>query len=143
MRLIVCALFAVIVCGSVNAGSTPATPARLAALSDGCPAGRVTGPIDLRVLRQVQYDYQPYASPEALAATEQAAEVVVAGRVAGFLPGSAYGTPDRRLLMRVRVDGRFKGKSAQVVYVEFHQGGVLGASGEPIQGIADFEPGVP
>jgi hypothetical protein len=131
-------------CGIVSAASVRSAPATSVTRAGGCPGGQPTGPIDLRVLRQVDYDYQPYAKPGELAATKKAAEVVVAGRVEGFLPGMVYhDRRDHRVLMRVRVEDRFKGRSAQFVYVELYQGGVSAATNEPIQTIGDFKRAVP
>ncbi|MCP2364645.1 hypothetical protein HD597_011665 [Nonomuraea thailandensis] len=51
----------------------------------GCASEQPTGPLDTKVLYQDTLDFQPYDTPEALA--REAAELVVVGRVTGWLPG--------------------------------------------------------
>lgn len=99
--------------------------------------------LNVRPLRQVAFDYDPFHSPEELAAK---APLVVAGTVKDFVPGPVVeeGIPGDRthyVLMPVRVTERFKGKAAGLVHVKFFQGGLR--DGKPIYSVADFRRAVP
>ncbi|GAA4188521.1 hypothetical protein GCM10022252_23930 [Streptosporangium oxazolinicum] len=100
--------------------------------------------LNVKLLRQTTFDYDPLNSPEELAAKMP---LVVAGTVKDFLPGPVVeeGIPGDRthhVLMPVRVTERFKGRSAAVVYVKFFQGGIWKKQ-TPVHSVADFRRGVP
>ncbi|MET8048962.1 hypothetical protein ABZU75_15310 [Streptosporangium sp. NPDC005286] len=99
--------------------------------------------LNLRLLRQTAFDYDPLNSPEELAAK---APLVVAGTVEDFLPGQIVeeGIPGDRthyVLMPVRVTERFKGPAARLVRVKFYQGARRNES--PALSVADFRRAVP
>lgn len=117
--------------------------AKVSATFDPCAPGAVTGVLNLTMLRQQAYDYQPYESVEAMA--REVEGDVVTGEVVEFVPGKVVeemGTRDHHVLMRVRVSERFKGKPAEYVDAELFQGGVTG-SGQPVYSVADFAAAVP
>ncbi|GAA3416072.1 hypothetical protein [Streptosporangium vulgare] len=159
MRLIVLTpLIALTACGTpatvdrstgAPAASTPAS----APASMGPRAEAESGPrcapapatrLDVKLLRQVAFDYDPLNSPEELAAKMP---LVVAGTVKDFVPGPVVeeGIPGDRthyVLMPVRVTERFKGRSAGLVHVKFFQGGTWKKQ-TPVHSVADFRRGIP
>ncbi|MEV4377086.1 hypothetical protein [Streptosporangium sp. NPDC049644] len=103
-----------------------------------------TRKLNVRLLRQTAFDYDPLNSPEELAAK---APLVVAGTVEDFLPGQIVeeGIPGDRthyVLMPVRVTERFKGPAARLVHVKFFQGGIW-RNQTPVNSVADFRRAVP
>ncbi|MBB5963143.1 hypothetical protein [Planomonospora venezuelensis] len=100
--------------------------------------------LNVRLLRQVAYDYDPLNSPEELVAE---VPLVVAGTVEDFLPGrvAEEGIPGDRthyVLMPVRVSDRFKGQAGDVVHVQFFQGGIW-RNETPVHSVADFRRAIP
>ncbi|SDI08093.1 hypothetical protein [Nonomuraea jiangxiensis] len=117
----------------------------MAATESACAREAPTGRVNTRVLRQIAYDYEPAKTPEALA-REKHVNVVVVGKVTGWLPGpiaSSGRTPQHWVLMRVQVERRLKGISDDVVYLPVWQGGVLGGTKTPHQGVDDFRRAAP
>ncbi|GAA2857501.1 hypothetical protein [Nonomuraea rubra] len=139
MRTISLALLLALATGCGAAPSTAPDPAPMA-----CATERPTGTLDTKVLYQTEMDYPPFDTPEALA--REAAELVVMGRVTGWLPGPVIEEiPDSRtyhVLLRVRVERRLKGSSAEVVHFPYYQGALLSAR-KPFQDEKDFERAVP
>ncbi|WP_440098639.1 hypothetical protein [Streptosporangium sp. H16] len=153
MRLTVLTLLvALTACGapetvdrSTGAPAAPApalteTEARAGSRCAPAPSRR----LDVKLLRQIAFDYDPLNSPEELAAKTP---LVVAGTVKDFVPGPIVeeGIPGDRthyVLMPVRVTERFKGRSAGLVHVKFFQGGIWRKQ-TPVHSVADFRRGVP
>ncbi|MER5620044.1 hypothetical protein ABT061_03245 [Streptosporangium sp. NPDC002544] len=124
-----------------------AIPPPSPASTDPTPGSACTpapaGKLNLRLLRQTAFDYDPLNSPEELAAKTP---LVVAGTVEDFLPGQIVeeGIPGDRthyVLMPVRVTERFKGPAARLVHVKFYQGARRNES--PALSVADFRRAVP
>ncbi|MEU4835029.1 hypothetical protein [Streptosporangium sp. NPDC023615] len=101
--------------------------------------------LDVTLIRQEAFDYDPLGSPEELAAK---VPLVVAGTTEDFRPGPVIeeGLPGDRthhVLMPVRVTERFKGRiSGGLVHVRFFQGGTW-KNRVPVHSVADFRRAVP
>ncbi|MFI6499062.1 hypothetical protein [Nonomuraea typhae] len=94
-----------------------------------CPApASATGVLDLKPLRQIAYDYQPYKTPEAMA--RDWSRVVLAGTSAGW----SAGRKKDQVLLRIKVTERFRGTARDEVAFEVYRG---------IQSLADFRRAVP
>ncbi|MGJ6964322.1 hypothetical protein ACSDR0_20655 [Streptosporangium sp. G11] len=127
--------------------STPASAETQAAAEATSGSGCAPAPsrkLDVKLLRQVAFDYDPLNSPEELAAKMP---LVVAGTVKDFVPGPVVeeGIPGDRthyVLMPVRVTERFKGRSPGLVHVKFFQGGIW-RNQTPVHSVADFRRGLP
>ncbi|MEU0477631.1 hypothetical protein ABZ260_00380 [Streptosporangium sp. NPDC006013] len=126
------------------APKTPVSPASTESAPRSACAPVPARALNLRLLRQTAFDYDPLNSPEELAAKTP---LVVAGTVEDFLPGQIVeeGIPGDRthyVLMPVRVTERFKGPAARLVHVKFFQGGIW-KNQTPVNSVADFRRGVP
>ncbi len=155
MRLTVLTLLvALTACGapatvdrSTGAPAAPAPAPALAEAGAGAGSGCAPAPskrLDVKLLRQIAFDYDHLNSPEELAAKTP---LVVGGTVEDFVPGPIVeeGIPGDRthyVLMPVRVSERFKGRSAGRVHVRFFQGGIW-RNQTPVHSVADFRRGVP
>ncbi|MFI6298023.1 hypothetical protein ACIBEJ_40980 [Nonomuraea sp. NPDC050790] len=104
-------------------------------LALSCPAP-VTGVLDLRPLRQVAYDYQPYRTPEAMARGH--GRVAVAGTAAGWVAGPKKD----QVLLRIQVTERFRGTTRPHVYFETYRGS-RDAKGAYVHSLSDFRRAVP
>ncbi|MEV4746169.1 hypothetical protein AB0K21_07315 [Streptosporangium sp. NPDC049248] len=122
----------------------PPSPASTDPTPESACAPAPTRKLNVRLLRQTAFDYDPLNSPEELA---EKTPLVVAGTVEDFLPGQIVeeGIPGDRthyLLMPVRVTERFKGPAARLVHVKFFQGGIW-RNQTPVNSVADFRRAVP
>lgn len=132
----------------------------VALFATGCGAapdaavGRDAAGVDVKVLRQIDHDYEPAQSPEALVKTNRH-DVIAAGTVETILPGDEIplqaGDQQGELfvLMKVRVTEAFRVRSAGLVndgavYVALWQGPRYNdTDGTPEFSLADWNKAVP
>ncbi|YCK32841.1 hypothetical protein ACNF49_01670 [Actinomadura sp. ATCC 39365] len=154
LALALAATAALSACGGPGEGApaTQAGPKQGQALSP-----EAKGSLDLSLLRVVEADFDPYSTPEELAADRP---VVAAGIIDGWQQGPILktypgGPLDHRVVLRMRVTEALKGVKGRktipdgLVYIELSQGGVVSDPNVPVEqwkprkSIADFEKALP
>ncbi|MEV3978177.1 hypothetical protein [Nonomuraea sp. NPDC049758] len=99
------------------------------------------GSLDVSLLRVVEADFDPYGTPEELAADRP---VVAAGTIDGWQQGPVLktypgGPLDHRVVLRMRVKEALKGVKGRktipdgLVYIELSQGGVVSDPKVPVE----------
>ncbi|MGW4406625.1 hypothetical protein ACWEJ6_21530 [Nonomuraea sp. NPDC004702] len=141
-------------CGGPSGGApaTQAGPKQVQA-----PGSEAKGSLDLSLLRVVEADFDPYRTPEDLAADRP---VVAAGTIDGWQQGPVLktypgGPLNHRVVLRMRVTEALKGVRGRktipdgLVYIELSQGGVVSDPKVPVEqwkprrSVADFEEAFP